>query len=221
MISERQSRILNAIIDEFISTAIPVSSGRVFEIKDWAISCPTIRNEMADLTQLGYLEQPHTSSGRVPTQKGYRFFVDNVLKNSGKQPGESRVKLEDHFDDINSFADDISEKVKSAVVFTSKNRGLKHIGLKRVFENPEFQTRKEIIALLEEIERIERLDALQNDLLDLLDDEITIFIGSENPVFSGHDYGMISKTIDDSFISIIGPMRMDYARGINLFNKLF
>ena len=79
MLSNRQSKILNSIIEEYINTAMPVSSGRVFDMENWEISCPTIRNEMADLTDMGFLNQPHTAAGRVPTERGYRFFVDELL----------------------------------------------------------------------------------------------------------------------------------------------
>lgn len=218
MVSERQTKILSVIVEDFINTAIPVSSGRVFDIEDWEISCPTIRNEMADLMKLGYLDQPHTSAGRVPTQKGYRFFVDSVLHSYQKMPRERNINLHDRLEDLNSFANDISAKVKSAVVFTSDKRKLTHVGLKRVFENPEFQTRKEVVALLEEIERLEDYN---DNLFESFSEGVEIFIGSENPFFHGHDYGMISSIIDNNFISIIGPMRMDYEKGISIFNNLF
>ncbi|AUS09479.1 heat-inducible transcriptional repressor HrcA [Laceyella sacchari] len=80
MLSERQKRILWAIIDDYIISAEPVGSRTVSKKKGVNVSAATIRNEMADLEEMGFLEQPHTSAGRIPSQKGYRFYVDHLLK---------------------------------------------------------------------------------------------------------------------------------------------
>ncbi|NGQ94144.1 heat-inducible transcriptional repressor HrcA [Brevibacillus sp. SYP-B805] len=80
MLSERQRLILNAIIDNYIHSAEPVGSRTISKRNDIGFSSATIRNEMADLEELGYLEQPHTSAGRVPSTKGYRFYVDNLIR---------------------------------------------------------------------------------------------------------------------------------------------
>ena len=77
-LSKRQQEILQAIIEDYISNAMPVGSRTLS--KNFALSSATIRNEMSDLEELGYLEQPHTSAGRVPSEKAYRFYVDNLLK---------------------------------------------------------------------------------------------------------------------------------------------
>ena len=76
----RKRKILQAIIEEYIETAEPVSSGNL--VKNGALRCSsaTIRNEMADLEKIGFLEQPHTSSGRIPSEKGYRYYVDELLR---------------------------------------------------------------------------------------------------------------------------------------------
>ncbi len=79
MLSERQKHILKALIEEYINTAEPVSSGTILEHYDLECSSATIRNDMSELEQLGYLEKPHTSAGRIPSVKGYRFYVDELL----------------------------------------------------------------------------------------------------------------------------------------------
>ncbi|CAM4348954.1 MULTISPECIES: heat-inducible transcriptional repressor HrcA [Saccharibacillus] len=78
MLSERQSMILNAIVDDYIRSAEPVGSRSISKRGDVAFSPATIRNEMADLEELGFLEQPHTSAGRIPSNKGYRYYVDHM-----------------------------------------------------------------------------------------------------------------------------------------------
>ena len=80
MLDDRKKRVLQAIIEEYINTAEPVSSGSIAKNHGLNYSSATIRNEMANLEQIGFLDKPHTSSGRVPSAKGYRFYVDELLK---------------------------------------------------------------------------------------------------------------------------------------------
>src|SRR5690349_7045875 len=79
MLTDRQRMILNAIVDDYISSAEPVGSRSISKRGDVGYSPATIRNEMADLEDLGYLEQPHTSAGRIPSHKGYRYYVDHLV----------------------------------------------------------------------------------------------------------------------------------------------
>ena len=78
MLDERKAAILRAVVEEYIETAQPVGSSHVASAPGVDVSSATVRNEMAGLEAEGYLRQPHTSAGRVPTEKGYRFFVDNL-----------------------------------------------------------------------------------------------------------------------------------------------
>ena len=79
-VSERKQKILKTIVDLYIRTAEPVGSKTIAEMPDMNFSSATIRNEMADLTSLGYLEQPHTSAGRIPSPLGYRFYIDRLMQ---------------------------------------------------------------------------------------------------------------------------------------------
>jgi heat-inducible transcriptional repressor len=79
MLDERRAAILRAVVEGYIETAQPVGSGHIARREDVSVSSATIRNDMAALEQEGYLVQPHTSAGRVPTDKGYRFFVDSLV----------------------------------------------------------------------------------------------------------------------------------------------
>jgi heat-inducible transcriptional repressor len=80
VLSARQVQILHAIINNYIQSAEPVGSRTISKREDIGYSSATVRNEMADLEDLGFLEQPHTSAGRIPSQKGYRFYVDHLLQ---------------------------------------------------------------------------------------------------------------------------------------------
>lgn len=79
-LNERKRRVLQAVVDDYIETAMPVGSRTIARKYGLGVSPATIRNEMADLEELGYLEQPHASAGRVPSDKGYRFYVDCLMQ---------------------------------------------------------------------------------------------------------------------------------------------
>lgn len=79
MLDKRKKEILQAVIDEYINTAEPVSSGTLVKKYGLDYSSATVRNELAELEHIGYLDKPHTSAGRVPSEKGYRFYVDELL----------------------------------------------------------------------------------------------------------------------------------------------
>ena len=80
MMDARKFRILQAIIDDYILTAIPVGSRTISKKYEMGLSSATIRNEMSDLEELGYLDQPHVSAGRIPSAKAYRLYVDQLLQ---------------------------------------------------------------------------------------------------------------------------------------------
>ncbi|OGZ66313.1 MAG: hypothetical protein A3C50_01310 [Candidatus Staskawiczbacteria bacterium RIFCSPHIGHO2_02_FULL_43_16] len=100
MLSERQEKILNLLVKEYIDIAEPISSGLLQKRADLDISPATIRNELQELTELGYVMQPHTSAGRVPTEKGYKFFVEIIFEEApppnfiSREIEEARQKIE-------------------------------------------------------------------------------------------------------------------------------
>ncbi|NLV58965.1 MAG: heat-inducible transcription repressor HrcA [Clostridiales bacterium] len=97
-IDERKFRILQAIIDDYILTAIPVGSRTISKKYETSLSSATIRNEMSDLEELGYLDQPHVSAGRVPSPKAYRLYVDQLLR-QGKIKALNQESIRAHFHD--------------------------------------------------------------------------------------------------------------------------
>ena len=94
MLGEREERVLRLIVEEYIKNAKPVGSSSICEILN--CSSATIRNEMAELENLGYLEKTHISSGRIPSEKGYRYYVDNLMKPKN-MTGEEMLKLQQVF----------------------------------------------------------------------------------------------------------------------------
>ena len=103
-LDERKLKILHAIIQNYLETGEPVGSRTISKYADLNLSSATIRNEMADLEELGYIIQPHTSAGRIPTDKGYRLYVDNMLK-------EKEEELAGREQEVEKMKDFLSEKV--------------------------------------------------------------------------------------------------------------
>ena len=79
-LDERKKKILHAIIQNYMETGEPVGSRTISKYSDLKLSSATIRNEMSDLEEMGYIIQPHTSAGRIPSDKGYRLYVDNLMQ---------------------------------------------------------------------------------------------------------------------------------------------
>lgn len=90
-LDDRKFRILQAIIDDYILTAMPVGSRTISRKYDMGLSSATIRNEMSDLEELGYLDQPHTSAGRVPSWRAYRWYVDQIMMVGGLSPEDKKL----------------------------------------------------------------------------------------------------------------------------------
>ena len=122
MLDDRKKQILQAIIEEYISTAEPVSSGALVQKYNLDYSSATIRNEMADLEKSGYLDKPHTSSGRVPSAKGYRLYVDELLKDDDISLEEIKYiqsKLETRVNEIEELTKIATNTLSEVTHYTS------------------------------------------------------------------------------------------------------
>ena len=95
-LDERKIKILDAIIRTYLETGEPVGSRTISKYTDLNLSSATIRNEMSDLEELGYIVQPHTSAGRIPSDKGYRFYVDHLLLRKDKEISDMKEFVIEH-----------------------------------------------------------------------------------------------------------------------------
>jgi len=140
----RKLRILEAIIDDYILTASPVGSRTISKRADIQLSSATIRNEMSDLEEMGYLEQPHTSAGRIPSDKAYRLYVNRIMQRSALSEQEQRY-IRDHFSKTLDEVEDVVKQTAwvlssitqyTSMVLTPQLRGVKirHIQLVPVSE---------------------------------------------------------------------------------------
>ena len=111
-LDERKIKILEAIIRTYLETGEPVGSRTISKYTDLNLSSATIRNEMSDLEELGYILQPHTSAGRIPSDKGYRFYVDHLLEMKEKE-----------ISDIKEFVIEHTEKMERVLKQAAKMLG--------------------------------------------------------------------------------------------------
>jgi len=224
MIAERQGEILNRIIQEYIQSAQPISSQLLEKKYDFGICPATIRIEMQRLTDKGYLYQPHTSAGRIPTDRGYRFFVDKLLEKELES-----FKIEDWFEeeagDTIKFIQSLTRKLAIAsraliLSYLEKERIFWKDGWEEILKEPEFRDKDYIINFTEFLENFEKgIKGFK------LNSGIRIYIGRENPFKKARDFSMISFKCflperKEAILSILGPKRMDYDRNINLINSL-
>lgn len=215
-LDNRSENILDFIVRDYVGTANPVSSERVNTKVSLGVSPATIRNTMLELDNSGFLEQPHTSAGRIPTDKGYRYFIQNLMRLKEPQ-AEVRRAMDKIFARSFSEPDKIFEELNStisghlrlfsAIFLEDENRFFKH-GLSEVLKEPEFMEQKRAVDFVDLTEHLE--DAMSE-----------IFRGqnkkSEEPEFTIDEFGMAGMFFEDEdwgrFAMIsLGPRRMNYEK---------
>lgn len=128
MLEERKKKVLQAIVEEYINTAEPVSSNAITNNYGLNFSSATIRNEMAELEKSGFLDKPHTSSGRVPSEKGYRYYVDELLKDDNISLEEIKYissKLETKVNEIEELTQITANTISEITHYTAVSIGPK------------------------------------------------------------------------------------------------
>ena len=129
-LDERKRKILNAIIRTYLETGEPVGSRTISKYTDLNLSSATIRNEMSDLEDMGYIIQPHTSAGRIPSDKGYRLYVDDMLKDKHNEVREMKEKLIEKADKLEVILENAAKLLASDTNYTSmitKPKYKKHV----------------------------------------------------------------------------------------------
>ena len=218
---ERQHQLLLAIIDNFIRTALPVGSRTIVREYKMKLSPATVRNEMSKLEEEGLIIQPYTSAGRVPTAKGYRFFVETI-KTSEQEQKQARnafaQKLEQYQDQLDRQkiyrAVDILSRVVDNIAFATLpgNDQTIFVGLSNTLKQPEFMAHPEIASRVVEVLERNFLSLLNS--LDI-DDEVRVYIGEENLIEQFQSCSMLITRYElggrAGFLGILGPMRMRYS----------
>jgi len=238
MITPRQEKILKYLIKSYIKKAEAVSS-KLLETKyDLGISAPMIRLELQKLAQEGYIYEPYHSGGKAPTDKGYRFFVEKILKNEKylKEKPKKKINLkvkkflvqkeESSFKKINELLKFLSQETSSLAVLDSfDDNFIFKEGWQEILKEPEFKTGdfgKEFSEFLENF-----LKNWLNDFKKISD--IKVFIGRESQIKRGEKFSILVSPCrifkeKKGILSLVGPKRMDYDKSIellSLFQEIF
>jgi len=232
MITERQKEILNSVIGEYIELAQPVSSQLIEKKYDFGICPATIRIDMQKLTDKGFLFQPHTSAGRVPTDKGLRLFVDNLLEKELEN-----FEMGDGFDKLTAswFKNEIGDEIKFiqnltknlahisgtlALSYLEKENVFWKEGWEEILKEPEFEEKDFALNFAEFLENFE------NNIGNFeINSGIKIYIGKENHFKKSKDFSVITSKChlpagEEAILSLLGPKRMAYDTNIGLINSL-
>lgn len=217
----RQAQLLRAIVEQYAEVASPVGSSLLAKAFD--VSSATIRSEMAELERLGYITQPHTSAGRIPTDKGYRQYV-NWLQESDEKPKISRQAsaIERQIVHSGEAEQAIKNAVHALALATDnlsigfwKNRTYQ-FGLPSLFQQPEFFGGQQAFAIAQ---LVERLPELINEIYED-SNRVTVYIGHENPIGrsagASSIIGRVHTPDGQSFIGVVGPTRQNYGQVVGL-----
>lgn len=222
-LTERKLKVLQAIISDFIRNAEPVGSRTLSKMLDINISPATIRNEMADLEEMGYLYHPHTSSGRVPSDKAYRLYVNNLMDRYELEENEKqRIKreLQTHMEELENTVRRASELLAELTNLTSfatvedvRDMNLFLQGMTKIFAHPEYKTIEHARSFLEMVDNRETLASE----LATRQEGLTITIGEENSTRIMPSSSIITATyhVDGRAVGklgVIGPTRMRYSQ---------
>jgi heat-inducible transcriptional repressor len=213
--TERQKQILSAIIEQYAEVAVPVGSSLLAKV--FAVSSATIRAEMAELERLGFIRQPHTSAGRIPTDRGYRFYVNSLASGEAGQPERRAERALTARVQHGGMPERTIRNAVDTLVELTHNLGLATIGnqlyisgLSNLFGQPEFSGGNQV----QQVARL--LDNLEPWLREAAPNEpLSVFIGSENPIGRSAGVSLIisrfrSPFSDHSYIGTLGPTRQSY-----------
>jgi heat-inducible transcriptional repressor len=228
MITNRQAKLLQAIIDEFILTAEAVGSNNLATKYRLGVSPATIRNEMADLVRQGYLEKPHTSSGRIPTNLGFKYFVQELLQRLEELEIERSQNI---FESLFQIRFDKEKLIREAINTLATHSGnasfllsgdhLYFSGLSNLINYPEYEQKQELQNILNILEDTSRLFQLLKDKTG--QNGINILIGEECGIDELDKTALIFTLVkmhgtDEGYLAVIGPNRMNYYSIIPLFS---
>lgn len=224
----RQQQLLHAIVEYFVQTANPVGSLNLS--KRFGYSPATIRAEMVNLEELGYITHPHTSAGRIPTDKGYRHYVDwlqqKAAKVEKKREEDRREKALQQKMNAAGGADNAVKTVVESLADITNSLGWATLpdgiymkGMPNLFGQPELNIQSkayEVARLLEHLEDwIGEIAPHQN--------RVSVFIGEENPIGKSSGCSLIiarfaSPYNNESYVGLVGPTRQDYPKVIGLLD---
>jgi transcriptional regulator of heat shock response len=221
---KRKEKLLLSVIAEYIKKATPVASKMLAGRGGFKISSATLRNEMADLEEEGYLVQPHTSAGRIPTEAGFAFYLANLPEGKLEVASKEKKELEraartGDFPEKN-LAKVLAELTEEAVILAFGKNDVYYTGLSNLFAKPEFHDQNLVYRIGEVVDH---LDEIINEIFEETKEEIKVLLGRKNP-FSDACGAVVSryrgKNKKVGLVAVLGPIRMDYGKNIALVREV-
>jgi transcriptional regulator of heat shock response len=227
-LSERQARILDLVIHDFIGSAAPVASGGLLQRHDLGVSAATVRKELAILEDLGLLSQPHTSAGRVPTALGYRYFVEHLMRRARLSEAQQRT-IRHQFHQAGGDLERWMRLSAAVMAHTSGAAGLVatdrehhaprlyHAGLTQILYEPEFA--EDIDSLRIVIEILEHGTGLDLIGSALPHHGVEVIIGGEPPAEELPEVTLVLARFGHEahpagILGVVGPTRLPYERAV-------
>jgi transcriptional regulator of heat shock response len=218
--TERQQQLLTFLIESYIDTAEPVGSKFVVDEGTFDVSGATVRNELRELEEMGYLTHPHTSAGRVPTESGYQLYVRELMPRpklkASEQAFVERITETDSDMRLKQIAKETADIVSAAVIISFDSTRIYYTGMSALFSQPEFQNYAETVKMGELFDHIEdRIPSIMEQLTSVS----TAFIGSEHPF--GSATSIVARRIGERGAFIyIAPIRMQYSKALACLDTL-
>jgi heat-inducible transcriptional repressor len=211
---ERQELILETIIKEHVATGVPVSSSVLVGKYRLDISSATVRNEMAVLEKDGYIVQPHTSAGRVPTEKAYKWFISR-LKAEKVSNTEAQTLSHVEEKDFKKVAKTMAEVSGLAVFWALPQQNVYYTGFGNLLSRPEL-IQAQLLSDFSEV--IDSLDEIINDYFDNIQSTPAILVGSDGPFGNFCSTIVVKYSVDghEGVFGVLGPLRLDYAKNLAL-----
>jgi heat-inducible transcriptional repressor len=209
--NDRQKLLLHSIIKEYIKRADPIPSSLLVNKYKLDLSPATVRNEMIALEEEEYLYQPHTSAGRVPTEKAYKFYVENFMEDKSVDANtqhllKNSLKEKDIRAALKNLAKNLALVSNDVILVGFAPFDVYYTGLSNLFSKPEFQ---DIDVVVEMSAMVDHLDEAMSQLFNSINDKTKILIGRENP-FGEDCSAILVKNQKAGLIGLVGPIRMDY-----------
>lgn len=246
-LSQRQNTILKSVIEAHIETAQPVGSRAVIDREKLSASPATVRSEMGYLGEMGYLSQVHISSGRIPTDAGYRYYINRLLQVPQKADGDG--SMADRLYDLSQSLREADRFVEAATEFLSnltrqasvtciinphhslvryERLGLRNTrvyfqGASCILEQPEFQDISKVKPLLKAFDEKSEIIRYLGDELE--SDQVTVKIGHENDSAAFHECSVVAKRYyvggeNAGTVAIVGPKRLPYAYAMPVVSRM-
>jgi heat-inducible transcriptional repressor len=225
--NERKEQLLNLLVENYIRTAEPIGSRFLLNASKLDIGEATVRNDLRSLEEEGFLTHPHTSAGRIPTEMGYRFYLEDLrMEKARLSKRENEVlaralskKDQNYVQARKGMAKEMADVSDAAVMVAFSDDSVYYTGLAKLFSQPEFKE-TDLVASVSQV--FDNCDECLGDFFEVVDENTKVYVGGENPF--GERMSIIASKFEGEdqagTVLVIGPIRQNYKKNFALINKI-